>query len=118
LTSFSLLVTIATIRSWISAGLVAYIPFYYISYLKQDPMIAGNLLFAFLAAGTVGTLLGGLLADRLGHKKSCPIQPRHQLSAHHPVSRQLRILAFFWLTLAGLLLIFLSHLPRSKCETI
>jgi FSR family fosmidomycin resistance protein-like MFS transporter len=69
-------------------------------------MIAGNLLFAFLTAGTVGTFFGGLLADRFGHKKvvlfslgaSCPLLVLFLLSSG--------FWAFFWLTLAGLILIF------------
>jgi len=69
LTSFSLLVTIATIRSWIQAGLVAYIPFYYINYRKGNPLYAGKLVTVFLMAGVLGALLGAPLADRWGHKK-------------------------------------------------
>jgi FSR family fosmidomycin resistance protein-like MFS transporter len=69
LTSFSLLVTVATIRSWIQAGLVAYIPFYYINYLEGNPLYAGKLVTTFLMAGVFGALLGAPLADRWGHKK-------------------------------------------------
>jgi FSR family fosmidomycin resistance protein-like MFS transporter len=69
LTSFTLLVAIATIRAWISAGMVAYIPFYYINYLKGNPLYAGKLVTTFLMAGVVGALLGAPLADRWGHKK-------------------------------------------------
>jgi FSR family fosmidomycin resistance protein-like MFS transporter len=102
----SLLLTMIMFRSWTELGLITFIPFYYISYLKGNPMIAGNLLFAFLAAGTVGTLLGGPLADRLGHKKvvlfslgvSCPLIVLFLLSSG--------FWSFFWLTLAGLFLIF------------
>ena len=68
LTSFSLLVTVATIRAWISAGLVAFIPFYYINYLKGNPLYAGKLVTTFLMAGVFGALLGAPLADRWGHK--------------------------------------------------
>ncbi len=66
--SFSLLVTIATIRAWIQAGLVAFIPFYYINYLKGNPLYAGKLVTTFLMAGVLGALLGAPLADRWGHK--------------------------------------------------
>ena len=69
LTSFSLLVTVATIRAWIQAGLVAYIPFYYINYLKGNPLYAGKLVTTFLMAGVFGALLGAPIADRWGHKK-------------------------------------------------
>ena len=67
--SFSLLVAIATIRAWIQFGLATYIPFYYINYLKGNPLYAGKLVSTFLMAGVLGTLLGAPLADRWGHKK-------------------------------------------------
>jgi FSR family fosmidomycin resistance protein-like MFS transporter len=68
-TSFSLLLIIATLRAWIQFGMVAYIPFYYINYLKGNPLYAGKLVSTFLLAGVAGTLLGAPLADRWGHKK-------------------------------------------------
>jgi len=67
--SFSLLVSIATLRAWIQFGMATYIPFYYINYLKGNPMYAGKLVSTFLLAGALGTLLGAPLADRWGHKK-------------------------------------------------
>jgi len=51
-------------------GLITFIPFYTISYMKGDPMTAGNLLFVFLLAGTVGTFLGGRLPIDLAIRKS------------------------------------------------
>ena len=102
----SLLLAMIMFRSWTHLGLITFIPFYYISYLKGDPIMAGNLLFAFLTAGTLGTFLGGPLADRLGHKKvllfslgaSCPFLVLFLLSSG--------FWSFFWLALAGLILIF------------
>jgi len=102
----SLLLGMVTLRSWAHIGLMAFIPFYYIDYLRGDPMEAGNLLFAFLMAGTVGTLVGGPLADRFGHKKvmlislgtTCPLLILFLLSSG--------LLSFIWLTLAGFILIF------------
>jgi MFS transporter, FSR family, fosmidomycin resistance protein len=67
--SFSLLVSIATIRAWIQFGLATYIPFYYINYLKGNPLYAGKLVSTFLMSGVLGTLIGAPLADRWGHKK-------------------------------------------------
>jgi FSR family fosmidomycin resistance protein-like MFS transporter len=67
--SFFLLISIATVRSWAQLGLVAYIPFYYINYLKGNPLYAGKLVSTFLMAGAFGTLIGAPLADRWGHKK-------------------------------------------------
>ncbi|MGA2517872.1 MAG: MFS transporter [Thermodesulfobacteriota bacterium] len=79
--SFSLLVSVATLRAWTQFGMATYIPFYYINYLKGNPMHAGKLVSTFLLAGAMGTLLGAPLADRWGHKKflsttlalSCPL---------------------------------------------
>jgi FSR family fosmidomycin resistance protein-like MFS transporter len=69
ITSFLLLIGIATARAWAQFGLVTYIPFYYINYLKGNPLYAGKLVSTFLLAGALGTLIGAPLADRWGHKK-------------------------------------------------
>ncbi len=66
--SFSLLIAIATVRAWTQLGLATYIPFYYINYLKGNPLYAGKLVSTFLLAGALGTLVGAPLADRWGHK--------------------------------------------------
>ncbi len=63
-----LLILTVTVRSWIQAGLMSFIPFYYINYLRGEAIYAGQLVFIFLFTGAVGTLLGGPLADRWGHK--------------------------------------------------
>jgi len=68
-TSFLLLISIATVRSGTQIGLVTYIPFYYINYLKGNPLYAGKLVSTFLLAGVLGALIGAPLADRWGHKK-------------------------------------------------
>jgi FSR family fosmidomycin resistance protein-like MFS transporter len=67
--SFFLLISIGTVRAWTQNGLAAYIPFYYINYLKGNPLYAGKLVSTFLIAGTVGILIGAPFADRWGHKK-------------------------------------------------
>ncbi|MBA4392604.1 MAG: MFS transporter [Desulfobacca sp.] len=64
----AILILIVTMRSWIQMGLVTFIPFYYINYLKGDPLLAGKMVTTFLLSGTVGTLVGAPLADRWGHK--------------------------------------------------
>jgi len=63
-----ILILIVTMRSWIQMGLVTFIPFYYINYLKGDPLLAGKMVTTFLLSGTLGTLIGARLADRWGHK--------------------------------------------------
>jgi FSR family fosmidomycin resistance protein-like MFS transporter len=102
----SLLLAMIMFRSWTHIGMLTFIPFFYINYMKGDPMVAGNLLFAFLVAGVVGTFIGGPLADKFGHKRiilfslgiSCPLFILFLLSSG--------IWAFVWLILAGLILIF------------
>jgi FSR family fosmidomycin resistance protein-like MFS transporter len=68
LTPLLLLIAIVVIRSWIQAGLISYIPFYYINYLKGSPIYAAKLVSTLLIAGAIGTLVGAPLADRWGHK--------------------------------------------------
>ena len=67
--AFLLLISIATVRSWTQMGLITYIPFYYINYLKGNPLYAGKLVSTFLLSGVLGALVGAPLADRWGHKK-------------------------------------------------
>jgi FSR family fosmidomycin resistance protein-like MFS transporter len=65
----SLIVLIVVFRSWTQLGLATYIPFLYRAELSNNPDFVASLLFLFLGAGTVGTLAGGPLADRIGHRK-------------------------------------------------
>lgn len=67
--TFFLLIAIATLRAWVQFGMATYIPFYYINYLKGNPLYAGKLVSTFLISGAVGTLIGAPLADRWGHKR-------------------------------------------------
>lgn len=60
------LIGIVTVRSWIQLGLLTFIPFYYAARSATPGIDNGTLLFTFLAAGAVGTLVGGPLADRIG----------------------------------------------------
>ncbi len=101
----SLLLGMVTLRSWTHAGIMTFIPFYYISHMKGDPLHVGQLLFAFLLAGTFGTFLGGPLADRFGHKRfllfslglTPPLLILFLLSSG--------FWSFFWFILAGIVLI-------------
>lgn len=65
----SLIVLIVVFRSWTQLGLATYIPFLYRAELARNPGYVATLLFLFLGAGTIGTLLGGPLADRVGHRR-------------------------------------------------
>ena len=66
--SLVMVISIVIMRSWMQMGLLSYIPFYYINYLKGDPVYAGKLISVFLLGGAVGTLAGAPLADRWGYK--------------------------------------------------
>jgi FSR family fosmidomycin resistance protein-like MFS transporter len=66
---FAVLLAAVLFRSWTQMGLAAFIPLYYVDQLHASYILAGNLLFVFLGAGAVGTLLGAPLADRIGHRR-------------------------------------------------
>ncbi|MDT3701411.1 MAG: MFS transporter [Thermincola sp.] len=62
--SLTLLILYVTIRSWVHAGLVYFIPFYFPAFKGiAEPEY---LVTTFLLAGAVGTVLGGPFADRFG----------------------------------------------------
>lgn len=66
--SMWLLVSAVSLRSWAHMGLISYVPFYFIQVLNGDAVAAGKLVFVFLMGGVVGTLIGAVLADKVGHK--------------------------------------------------
>jgi FSR family fosmidomycin resistance protein-like MFS transporter len=65
----ALIVLIVVFRSWTQLGLAAYIPFLYRAELSSRPDFVATLLFLFLGSGTIGTVVGGPLADRIGHRR-------------------------------------------------
>jgi FSR family fosmidomycin resistance protein-like MFS transporter len=67
--AMALLILVVTIRSWASLGFTTFVPFYYIDHLGADPRLVGPLLFAFLGAGAVGTVVAGPIADRVGPRQ-------------------------------------------------
>jgi FSR family fosmidomycin resistance protein-like MFS transporter len=67
--ALSLVIGVVIMRSWTQFGLITYIPFYYIDYLKSDPLYAGKLISTFLLSAVLGTLAGARLADQWGHKR-------------------------------------------------
>jgi FSR family fosmidomycin resistance protein-like MFS transporter len=65
----TLIILVVVFRSWTQLGLATYIPFLYRAQLSSNPSFVAVLLFLFLGSGTIGTLVGGPLADRVGHRK-------------------------------------------------
>ena len=57
------------IRSWLHAGVMGFVPFYYVKVTGGDPLQVGNLMAVFLFAGALGTLLGAPIADKVGAKR-------------------------------------------------
>jgi MFS transporter, FSR family, fosmidomycin resistance protein len=55
-------------RSVLFYGLNTFIPLYWIGVFHQPPGVAGAALATLLVVGTVGTLLGGRLADRIARR--------------------------------------------------
>ncbi|MFQ5897185.1 MAG: MFS transporter [Candidatus Methylomirabilia bacterium] len=67
--AMTVLIAVVTLRSWTQLGFTTFVPFFYVDVLKADPRLVGPLLFVFLGAGAVGTLVGGPLADRWGPRR-------------------------------------------------
>ena len=103
--SLVLLACTVIFRTWTQLGLVTYIPFYYINYLKGDPVYAGMLTSTFLIAGAVGTLIGAPLADRWGHRNYLALTlllPSPLLLLFY---KSAGIASFLILTLTGMIMI-------------
>ncbi len=65
---FILMVAVVTVRSFVYFGLVAFVATYYSEILGTSPALGNTALAVMLAAGAVGTLTMGPLADRFGRK--------------------------------------------------
>jgi FSR family fosmidomycin resistance protein-like MFS transporter len=65
--SLVLLIAVVFMRSWMQMGIVSYIPFYFVSFLKGNPVYAAKLVGALLLGGTLGTLAGAPVGDRWGY---------------------------------------------------
>jgi FSR family fosmidomycin resistance protein-like MFS transporter len=64
---FSRLSVVVFCRSIIFYGLNTFIPLYWINVLHQSKAAGGTALTLLFTAGVVGTLIGGRVADHLGH---------------------------------------------------
>lgn len=67
--AMALLILVVTVRSWSQLGFTTFVPFYYVDHLRADPRLVGPLLFVFLGAGALGTVVAGPLADRWGARR-------------------------------------------------
>jgi len=64
----TLILLIVTLRSWVAYGITTFVPQYYVRELNSSELEVTLISFLFLAAGAVGTLVGGPMADRWGMK--------------------------------------------------
>jgi FSR family fosmidomycin resistance protein-like MFS transporter len=106
--ALGMVIFIVVMRSWTQMGLMTYIPFYYINYLKGSPLFAGKLVSVFLACGAAGTLIGAPFADRWGHRffvRLSMLLSTVTLPAFFLPVVQKSILIFFVLGLQGFFLI-------------
>jgi FSR family fosmidomycin resistance protein-like MFS transporter len=67
--SFTRLTVVVICRSILFYGLNTFLPLYWINVLQQSKTTAGTALTILFTAGVIGTLLGGRLADYLGHRR-------------------------------------------------
>ena len=60
------LLTIIALRSFVQLGLASFIPLDFVHIRHASASLGATMSFIFLAAGGVGTFVGGLLSDRIG----------------------------------------------------
>lgn len=80
--SLMFLILYVTVRSWIQAGLIYFIPFYFqgLSGISRPEY----LVTIFLIAGALGTVLGGPFADRFGGRSGLLVSMVISLAAIYP----------------------------------
>ena len=64
-----LLVMIVILRSLVHLGMTNFIPLYVEEYLNGSKHFGALLLTVFLLSGALGTIFGGMAADRIGRKR-------------------------------------------------
>jgi FSR family fosmidomycin resistance protein-like MFS transporter len=64
-----LVVMVVILRSLVHLGMTNFIPLYVEEYLNGSSQFGALLLTVFLLSGAVGTIFGGLAADRIGRKR-------------------------------------------------
>jgi FSR family fosmidomycin resistance protein-like MFS transporter len=67
---FTIVTGVVIVRSIIFYGLNTFIPLYWINVYHQSATTAGTALSIMFGAGVAGTLWGGRLADKHGHRKT------------------------------------------------
>ncbi|KKM10052.1 hypothetical protein SY88_15515 [Clostridiales bacterium PH28_bin88] len=69
-TAYALLVlnSLMVLKGWVSRAMAVYLPFYYTS-LGYDYLFTGKVLAAFLLAGAIGGLCGGLFSDSIDRRR-------------------------------------------------
>ncbi len=98
-----LLVTFVFVRSWYHAGMTNFYPFYLIEQYGTTIKGAQAYIFLFLAAGALGTFLGGPLADRFGKRNVILFS----MLGSAPLSLLLPHVNAFWAYLLSLLIGFI-----------
>ncbi|MDI7259973.1 MAG: MFS transporter [Thermodesulfobacteriota bacterium] len=66
----TLLLLTVILRSTTQLSIKTFVPLYFIHSFQKDPLIVGKFLSTYLLAGTFGSLVGGVLADRYGYKRT------------------------------------------------
>lgn len=94
----ALLVGVVGVRSWLQFGIVSLLPFLYMEKVGSAGVGTDVLLFIFLAAGALGTVVGGPLADRVGTRtvligSMAVLGPIHWALVHGPAWSTLPLLA-------------------------
>lgn len=68
--AIALLLVVIMLRSWTQTSMSTFIPLYYVSHLGMPTQVGSSLVTAYLAAGAVGTIIGGWVADRWGRRQA------------------------------------------------